>query len=133
MMKKIILVLVFLLIPQICFAADPMLEKFQELRYRLEAGTTFRDYNTAYQDVYIQYRKTNDEKYKELMELYKNLVIMWDYANGSYMSIDDVNKYYEKYPAKECSLHPSQGLANQYICHTLVWSKKLEGKIAPTP
>ena len=131
MMKKIILVLVFLLIPQICFATDPMLEKFQELRYRLEAGTTFRDYNTAYQDVYIQYRKTNDEKYKELMELYTALRDIWsDYASKNYVSPWH-NLFDKKFPTEGCN--PRQSIIDGFDCKTIKASQKLEGKIVPTP
>lgn len=130
-MKKIILVLVFLLIPQICFAADPMLEKFQELRYRLEAGTTFRDYNTAYQDVYIQYRKTNDEKYKELMELYTDFRSVWNEYISDYSHIDVINAFDKKYPINTCN--PRKSSIDGYDCKTIEWAKKLEGKLVPNP
>ena len=130
-MKKIVLVLVFLLIPQICFAADPMLERFQELRYRLEAGTTFRDFNTHYQDVYIQYRKANDEKYKELLELYTDFREYWASWVRSDTTSEIINNFDRKYPITNCN--PLKSSIDGYDCKTIQWAKKLEGKISPTP
>ena len=130
-MKKIVLVLAFLLVPQICFASDPMLEKFQELRYRLEAGTTFRDFNTAYQDVYIQYRKANDEKYKELLELYTDFRDVWNYYIDSDYKTRPMNEFNRKYPVSGCKVLNSP--IDGYDCKTIQWAKKLEGRISPTP
>jgi hypothetical protein len=56
---------------------DSLLDKFQEMHRRLAAGLSYRDYFQAYQQLYSAYKKENTEKYRDLIDLYKNLWDLW--------------------------------------------------------
>ena len=126
-MKKLLFIMCCLLImPSVCNAE--LLDNFKELRYRLEAGTNFRDYNTAYQDLYIAYRKANNDKYKELMDLYSSFRDVWDdQIQGN--SMDNRANFYKKYHNQSCKQTLDQSAILSYICDTIKYAPKLEDKI----
>jgi len=122
-MKKLIILLALLIIPSICQAE--ILDNFKEMRYRLESGVNFRDFNTAYQQLYIDYRKTNDPKYKDLMDLYTGLKQIWANRIDNIYDVQVENRFVAKYPDNQC--YTIRGmLIGDITCATLKWSEKLE-------
>lgn len=56
---------------------DVMLNRFKELRARLEAGLSYKEYLSAAQQLYLDYKKANGDKYHDLIKLYMDLKDRW--------------------------------------------------------
>lgn len=126
-MKKILILFVMLtfLSPGLCLAADPMLEKFIDMRLRLESGTNYRDYSTAYQNLYIDYKKSNTDKYDKLLELYKDFRDVWYnhiYEEGSFT----YGKFMDKYPLTNNCAGKYFNVMPTLLCGLIPTAKELE-------
>jgi len=123
--KKLIILLCLLFIPSVCSAE--ILDDFKSMRYRLEAGTNFRDYSTAYQQLYIEYRKSNNPKYQDLMNLYKELTESWA-ENIEGGSVTNYSSFVTKYRDNSCDASKLTSVS-VLLCYTVKSAIKIENEI----
>lgn len=108
---------------------DAILNKFAELRRRLESGLSYKEYIMATQQLYADCMKNNSGKYRELIKLYMDLKDRW-YAeitsNNAHFNYYDYLVWKTKYnKMTECFNLRKANIKNS-ICEVLEKSIHIE-------
>ena len=111
---------------------DSMLNKFKEIHYRLEAGLSFNEYFLACQQLYMDYKKTNADKYHDLIQLYMDLKDQW-YAeilsNKAHCNYYDYLVWKTKYNKMTECFNLGKANIKNIICEVLEKSTHLENEL----
>ena len=111
---------------------DAMLNKFEELRRRLESGLSYKEYIMAAQQLYMDYMKNNTDKYRELVKLYMDLKDRW-YAevisHNAHFNYYDYLVWKTKYNKMTESFNLGRANIKNSICEVLEKSIDLENSL----
>lgn len=117
-MKKLVLVLMMLLSVNLCFASAStdlsiVLDKYQDINLKIEAGISYLDYSRNYQQLYIDTKKltNNHPEYKDdlekLLSYYTDVKYLWTIYLDDVDSISLGSQVYQKFNVKYPNLFNS--------------------------